>query len=58
MTNEGQTRIEKLQQELQKKDIHGALIASNINLYYFSGTAQNGFLLIPSAKLIAKAGIV
>ena len=48
MIDEGTTRIEKLQQELQKKDIQGALIVSNINLYYFSGTAQNGFLLVPS----------
>lgn len=40
-------RIEKLQKSLQKRDVHGALIIQKTDLFYFSGTSQQGWLYIP-----------
>jgi Xaa-Pro dipeptidase len=41
-------RIEKLQRELAGRELDGALIVENTDLYYFSGSVPNGFLYIPS----------
>ncbi|UCF82287.1 MAG: aminopeptidase P family protein, partial [Desulfobacteraceae bacterium] len=41
-------RIKRIQLELQENDIDGLLIVQRVDLFYFSGTAQNGFLYIPS----------
>ena len=41
-------RINKIQLELQENEIDGLLIVQRVDLFYFSGTAQNGFLYIPS----------
>ena len=43
-----QHRIQKIQRELQDNEIDGILIAQRMDLYYFSGTAQVGFLYIPA----------
>lgn len=41
-------RTAKLQQDLQKMEIGGALIVQKTDLYYFSGTSQQGWLYIPA----------
>jgi len=41
-------RREKLQAYLQKEGIDGALIVQNTDLFYFSGTIQQGQLYIPA----------
>ena len=43
-----QGRIQKLQKHLCEKDIDGALILQNADLFYFSGTSQQANLYIPS----------
>lgn len=43
------TRIGKLQSVLEEKGIDGALIVQNIDLFYFSGTAQNAHLYVPAS---------
>ena len=42
------SRIRKLQKELQTSAIDGLFIVQRVDLFYFSGTAQNGFMYIPS----------
>jgi Xaa-Pro dipeptidase len=42
-------RINKLQVTLQKKNISAALITQNVDLFYYTGTMQNGLLYIPSS---------
>ncbi len=41
-------RIRRLQDVLQEKEIDGALIVQNTDLYYFSGTSQQGWLYVPA----------
>ncbi|MCP3899418.1 MAG: aminopeptidase P family protein [Desulfobacteraceae bacterium] len=41
-------RIEKFQQALKEKDVGAALIAYKTDLFYFSGTIQQGWLYIPA----------
>ena len=41
-------RITKIQKRLQKQEIDGLLIIQRADLFYLSGTAQNGFLYIPA----------
>lgn len=41
-------RISKFQQHLQQNQVDGALILQNADLYYFSGTVQQGHLYIPA----------
>jgi Xaa-Pro dipeptidase len=41
-------RINKLQTKLQANGIDGMLIIQRADLYYFSGTAQNGVLYVPA----------
>lgn len=43
-----QARIEKFQNDLQKKEIDGALIVQKTDLYYFTATGQQGWLYIPA----------
>lgn len=38
----------KIQNALQKNGIGGLLILQRVDLFYFSGTAQNGYLYIPA----------
>jgi Xaa-Pro dipeptidase len=46
--NEINWRTSRLQTLLQAKGIDGLLIIQRVDLFYFSGTAQNGFLYIPA----------
>ena len=41
-------RIKKIRKELQDNGIDGLLIVQRVDLFYFSGTAQTGFLYIPA----------
>jgi len=41
-------RIKKIRKELQENGIDGLLIVQRVDLFYFSGTAQTGFLYIPA----------
>lgn len=43
-----QHRIKNLQSGMQREDIHGVLIFQRVDLFYFSGTAQNGCLYVPA----------
>ena len=43
-------RILKIQKELRDNEIDGILIVQRMDLYYFSGTAQAGFLYIPAER--------
>jgi Xaa-Pro aminopeptidase len=38
----------KIQQELRQSDIDGLFIVQRVDLFYFSGTAQNGYMYIPA----------
>jgi Xaa-Pro aminopeptidase len=42
------TRIINIQIELQANEIDALFIVQRVDLYYFTGTAQNGFLYIPA----------
>lgn len=42
------SRIELLQKELEKKELSGTLILQKTDLYYFSGTSQQGWLYVPN----------
>ncbi len=41
-------RIQNIQKGLRKFDIDALLVVQRVDLFYFSGTAQNGFLHIPA----------
>ncbi|MCF8051049.1 MAG: Xaa-Pro peptidase family protein [Desulfobacterales bacterium] len=43
-----QDRIRRIQTELQQEQIEAAFIAQRVDLFYFTGTAQNGYLYIPA----------
>jgi Xaa-Pro aminopeptidase len=42
------TRTQRIQEELRQSDIDGLFIIQRVDLFYFSGTAQNGFMYIPA----------
>jgi Xaa-Pro dipeptidase len=42
------SRIKRLQKKMQDANLDGILIVQRVDLFYFSGTAQNGFLYVPS----------
>ncbi len=46
--NELETRCASLQQHMREKDIDGALIVQNVDLFYFSGTCQQARLYVPA----------
>ena len=46
--SEIKARTLKIQEELQQTDIDGLFIVQRVDLFYFSGTAQNGFMYIPA----------
>jgi Xaa-Pro aminopeptidase len=41
-------RTRNIQKQLQQHDIDGLFIVQRVDLFYFSGTSQNGFLYIPA----------
>ena len=42
-----QARVEKIQKAMAARDVGGALIVQKTDLFYFSGTGQQGVLYIP-----------
>jgi len=46
--SEIKSRTLNIQKELQQTDIDGLFIVQRVDLFYFSGTAQNGFIYIPA----------
>jgi Xaa-Pro aminopeptidase len=46
---ERQSRIANLQQRLEKNNVDGCLILQKADLFYYSGTAQQGWLFIPKS---------
>lgn len=42
-------RIEELQRVMKAERIDGYLITQNVDIYYFSGSMQNGYLFIPDS---------
>jgi Xaa-Pro aminopeptidase len=49
-SEEVQMRIGRFQRLLREKGLDGALLCHPVDLFYFSGTAQTGYLWIPSAE--------
>jgi Xaa-Pro aminopeptidase len=47
-STEIESRISRLQLKLQEKNIDGALILQNTDLFYFSGTTQQANLFVPA----------
>ncbi len=45
--SEAENRVGRLQEWMQDSSVDAVLILQNTDLYYFSGTAQNGVLCIP-----------
>jgi Xaa-Pro dipeptidase len=43
-----ENRISRIQGQLQEANMDALLIVQRVDLFYFSGTAQNGFLFIPA----------
>jgi len=48
-TAEFAARIARLQTELQQQQLDGALLVHPIDIFYFSGTRQNGVLWVPGS---------
>ncbi|MBW2027941.1 MAG: aminopeptidase P family protein [Deltaproteobacteria bacterium] len=46
--SEIQDRTKRVQTQLQESPMDGLFIVQRVDLFYFSGTAQNGFLYIPA----------
>ena len=46
--SEIERRIQSLQENMLQSEIEGFLIVQRVDLLYFAGTAQNGFLYIPA----------
>jgi len=47
-TEEIQRRVKRVQQEMRTRDMDAIVIVQRVDLLYFSGTAQNGFVFIPA----------
>ena len=43
-----QERLEKLQKMLRDKDVEASLVIQKTDLFYFSGTSQQGWLYVPA----------
>lgn len=42
------SRLQKLQEKMQRKQIGGFVVTQNVDIYYFTGTMQTGYLFIPA----------
>ncbi|MDT8442122.1 MAG: Xaa-Pro peptidase family protein [Desulfuromonadales bacterium] len=47
--SELQTRIARLQEEMSRHDIDAVVMAQNADLFYFTGSIQQGILYVPAA---------
>ncbi|WP_028550064.1 M24 family metallopeptidase [Paenibacillus sp. UNC451MF] len=41
-------RIQRLQERLRQSQLDGCMITQNVDLYYFTGSMQTGYLFVPS----------
>ena len=41
-------RIEKFQKKIKEKGTDAAIVAQNVDLYYFTGSCQRGYLIVPA----------
>lgn len=46
--NEYVKRVERLQERLVQQKLDGCMITQNVDLYYFTGSMQTGYLFVPS----------
>jgi len=46
--DEIKNRIKRIQQKLVERDIDALFVVQRVDLFYFTGTAQNGYLYIPA----------
>lgn len=46
--NEYVERVQRLQERLQQKRIDGCMITQNVDIYYFTGSMQTGYLFVPA----------
>ncbi|WP_282939806.1 Xaa-Pro peptidase family protein [Paenibacillus sp. RC67] len=46
--NENVLRIQRLQERLRQSQMDGCMITQNVDLYYFTGSMQTGYLFVPS----------
>jgi Xaa-Pro dipeptidase len=46
--NENLERVHRLQERLQKQQIDGCMITQNVDIYYFTGSMQAGYLFVPN----------
>lgn len=46
--NEGPLRRQRLQHRLRQQGIDGMVITQNVDLYYFTGSMQTGYLFVPA----------
>lgn len=49
-SEEVEGRIARLQSLLREQELHGVFVCHPVDIFYFSGTAQNGYLWIPSEE--------
>ncbi|MFH5181495.1 M24 family metallopeptidase [Paenibacillus sp. TAB 01] len=55
------SRIEKLQERLRQQQAEGCLITQNVDLYYFTGSMQTGYLFVPvegEARFFVRRSVV
>ncbi|MEJ2695917.1 MAG: Xaa-Pro peptidase family protein [Candidatus Sulfobium sp.] len=48
LKSESKARISRLQARLRQEDVDGALLPYSVDLYYFTGSRQNGVLWVPA----------
>ncbi|OXM83951.1 M24 family metallopeptidase [Paenibacillus rigui] len=61
MRNERLQRIERLQERLRKQQTDGCMITQNVDLYYFTGSMQTGYLFVPcegEARFFVRRSVV
>jgi len=43
-----QARVERLQEKMKREQIAACLISQNVDLYYFTGSMQTGYVIVPA----------
>jgi len=59
--SETSSRIERLQEKLRQQQADGCLITQNVDLYYFTGSMQTGYLFVPGegeARFFVRRSVV
>lgn len=61
MREEFAKRIERLQEKLRLQQLDGCMITQNVDLYYFTGSMQTGYLFVPDegeARFFVRRSVV